>query len=205
MSEHRRLLRALWESTAPLWSSEKSPKKPDTAALLQNAKREMEEIHAKNRERAIQAITQKNNLQQMVDDLEHKVKRLSDKAQAMEAFEEWEQVSQLRREQSRYEESLATTRESLRKAVEVSELVKAHIQNEQEAIRKKTSELLAMESEWKASAIQEDIEQQLHSKVHRLFDENYTLYPLKAVRDLLGISLGVIIVLLSIVLILVFY
>jgi len=37
--------------------------------LLDQAKREMHEMHARNRERAVAAITQKNNLQSMVDEL----------------------------------------------------------------------------------------------------------------------------------------
>lgn len=201
MSEYRRFLKALWKVTVP--ERTHSPRKPEPVALLDSARREMEEIHVRNRERAIQAITQKNNLQQIVDDLEGKIKQLSVRAQAEEIQQNWSRASQVRREQSRYEESLATTQESLRKATEVSEAVKAHIQKEQNAVREKTTELLVLQSEWRASAIKDDIERRLHAKVHCIFDAGYTLYPLKAARDVVGALLVIIVALVALVVFLV--
>ena len=49
--------------------------------LLQQAQEEMKAAAARNRERAVQAITQKNNLQQMVDDLQKTVDNLQAKAE----------------------------------------------------------------------------------------------------------------------------
>jgi phage shock protein A len=129
--------------------------------LLDQAKREMEEIHARNRERAVQAITQKNNLQQMVDDLQKKVDTLQAKAELALKRGDRDVALQLLKEKQGYETSLTTTRASLEKAIETAEVVKQHIQTEQAEIRKKTAEALALKSQWKSAQIQNEIEKQL--------------------------------------------
>ena len=83
--------------------------------LLDQARREMEEIHARNRELAIQAINEKNRLQKKLDDLKKK---------------------------NGSEAELAGTLTELEKAIEVAEIVKQHIQREQEEIRKLVAEVL---------------------------------------------------------------
>lgn len=129
--------------------------------LLDQAKRDMEEIHARNRERAVQAITQKNNLQQMVDDLQKKVDNLQAKAELALKRGDRDIALQLLKEKQGYEVSLTTTKASLEKAIETAEVVKQHIQREQEEIRKKTAETLALKSQWKSAQIQNEIEKQL--------------------------------------------
>jgi phage shock protein A len=129
--------------------------------LLDQAKREMEEIHARNRERAVQALTQKNNLQQMVDDLQKKVDTLQAKAELALKRGDRDVALQLLKEKQGYEVSLGTTRTSLEKAIETAEVVKQHIQAEQAEIRKKTAEALALKSQWKSAQIQNEIEKNL--------------------------------------------
>ena len=53
----------------------------DPEILLQQAQQEMQEAQAKNRERAVQAITQKNNLQALVDQTQKMVDNLQAKAE----------------------------------------------------------------------------------------------------------------------------
>jgi phage shock protein A len=141
--------------------------------LLDTAKREMEEIHARNRERAVQAITQKNNLQQMVDDLQKKVDTLQAKAELALKRGDRDVALQLLKEKQGYEVSLGSTRQSLEKAVETAEVVKQHIQTEQAEIRKKTAEALALKSQWKSAQIQNEIEKQL-SGFREMEDMNST-------------------------------
>ena len=141
--------------------------------LLDQAKRDMEEIHARNRERAVQAITQKNNLQQMVDDLQKKVDNLQAKAELALKRGDRDVALQLLKEKQSYEVSLTSTRTSLEKAVETAEVVKQHIQREQEEIRKKTAETLALKSQWKSAQIQNEIEKQL-SGFREMEDMNST-------------------------------
>jgi hypothetical protein len=196
MSELKRLILALWEISTP----KKKPPRNEIAPeeILDWAKREMEEIHARNRERAVQAITSKNILQQMVDDLEKKILDIQVDREAAEKAENVAVVAKLDRKLVGYEASLKTTRESLVKATEVAEVVKRHIQREQEAIRQNTAEVLALKSRWRASAIELEIERELlrFPKVEHFGKPQFKL---ETVRNLVGILLAVILVLLAVI------
>ncbi|MGC4042858.1 MAG: hypothetical protein QM758_03565 [Armatimonas sp.] len=197
MSEHRRFLKALWKLTFPL--GQKKPQKMSPQELLDSAKREMEETHLRNRKRAVQTITQQKNLEQMAYDLERKLLQLDEQIADAEREGKPERAARLRHEKSGWQVSRNTVAQSLEKATEAAEVVKAHIQKEQEEIRKKMAQILAMQSDWKTGAITQHIERQLKSNVHQIFDESYTLYPLKAARDVVAVLLGVIALLLFVV------
>lgn len=122
--------------------------------LLQQAQEEMRALHAKNRERAVQAITQKNNLQQMVDDLQRRVDNLQGKAELALKRGDRDLALQLLKEKQGYEVSLQQTRASLEQAIETSEAVKQAIKRQEEQIRQKTAEALALKAQWKNSQIQ---------------------------------------------------
>jgi len=129
--------------------------------LLEQAQREMTEVHARNRERAVQAITQKNNLQQMVDDLQKKTDMLGAKAELAVKRGERDLALQLLKEKQSYESSLTATRASLAQAIDTSEQVKVAIKREEERIRQKTAEALRMKAEWKNAQIQNAINKAL--------------------------------------------
>ncbi len=74
------MLSRIWRYIVALLSG-KMDQIEDPEVLLSQAQREMTEMHARNRERAVQAITQKNNLQQMVDDTQKRVDNLQAKAE----------------------------------------------------------------------------------------------------------------------------
>jgi len=122
--------------------------------LLNQAQEEMRALHAKNRERAVQAITQKNNLQQMVDDTQKRVDMLQSKAESALKRGDRELALQLLKEKQQYEVTLNTTKESLTAAIETAEAVKVAIKREEEKIRQKTAEALALKAQWKNSQIQ---------------------------------------------------
>ncbi len=129
--------------------------------LLEQAQREMQEVHARNRERAVQAITQKNNLQQMVDDLQKKTSTLQAKAELALKRGDRDLALQLLKEKQSYETSLTTTKASLEQAIETSEQVKVAIKREEERIRQKTAEALSMKAQWKNAQIQNAINKAL--------------------------------------------
>ncbi len=122
--------------------------------LLEQAQREMQEVHARNRERAVQAITQKNNLQQMVDDLQKKTSQLQAKAEIALKRGNRDLALQLLKEKESYQTSLTATQASLEQAIDTSEQVKVAIKREEEKIRQKTAEALAMKAQWKNAQIQ---------------------------------------------------
>jgi len=74
------MFKRLW-SIIKSWFGAGLDKIEDPELLLQQAQEEMRAMHAKNRERAVQAITQKNNLQQMVNDTQKTVDNLQAKAE----------------------------------------------------------------------------------------------------------------------------
>lgn len=122
--------------------------------LLQQAQEEMKQAAARNRERAVQAITQKNNLQQMVDDLQKTVDNLQAKAELSLKRGDRDLALQLLREKQTYEQSLQGTRTQLESAIETAEQVKIAIKREEEKIREKTAQALALKAQWKNSQIQ---------------------------------------------------
>ena len=199
MDELKQLIGALWEISTPKWERWKPKRRTFSPEdLLEAAKRQMEWLYAHNRERAVQAITQKNQLQQMADDLERKVKALGEKASLADERGDEREARQLRRERRGYEKSLVTTRESLVNAIEMAEVVKNQIQREQEEIRRKTAELLARKSEWQASQITQQIERELRREVG-VCGPGFQNFEMETVRTLVGILLGVILVLLIVV------
>ena len=122
--------------------------------LLQQAQEDMRAVHAKNRERAVQAITQKNNLQQMVNDLQKTVDNLQSKAELALTRGDRDLALNLLKEKQSYEQSLTMTRTQLEQAIDTAEQVKVAIKHEEERIRQKTAEALALKAQWKNSQIQ---------------------------------------------------
>lgn len=131
--------------------------------LLDQAKRDMHDMHARNRERAVAAITQKNNLQQMVDDMLKQVTNLQAKAEFAVKKGERDLALQLLNEKQTIESALVTTQDALKQAIETSETVKEHIKREEEMIRRKTVEALQLKAQWKSSQIQNEMEKALGS------------------------------------------
>jgi phage shock protein A len=126
----------------------------DPERMLTLAQGEMTAMHAKNRERAVQAITQKNNLQNMVTLLEKRIQIMEGKAQAAEERREGEQVRAIRAEISSYETTLRLSRAQLEEAIKTAEQVKEAIKREETKIREKTAEAMALKAQLKNHQIQ---------------------------------------------------
>lgn len=126
----------------------------DPEILLQQAQQEMRENQAKNRERAVQAITQKNNLQAELDKTQKIVDNLQAKAELALKNGDRDLARQLLVEKGQYETTLATIQQSLQSAVETTEAIKVAIRREEERIRAKTAQAMAMKTQWKQSQIE---------------------------------------------------
>jgi len=147
------MLKRLWRYIVALLSGGLD-KMEDPEVLLSQAQREMQEMQARNRERAVQAITQKNNLQQMVDDTQKRVTNLQTKAELALKRGDRELALQLLKEKQQYEGTLTNLHSSLAQAQETVESVKVAIRREEERIREKTAQALALKAQWKNSQIQ---------------------------------------------------
>ena len=133
----------------------------DPEVMLDQARRDMQEALVQNREKAVQAITQKNRLQQMLDQSE--AKSVQFEAQASTALQQGnrELARQFLREKAANDTVLATLRQTLSQAVETVEAVKSAIKRQDSEVRKKTAEALALKAQWKQAQIQTSISKAL--------------------------------------------
>ena len=150
------MLKRFWRYIVALLSG-KMDQIEDPEILLSQAQREMTEMHARNRERAVQAITQKNNLQQMVDDTQKRVNNLQARIELARKRGDHDLAEMLVREKTGYEVTLTLCRTDLAEAIETVEAVKDTIRREEEKIRMKTAEVLALKAQWKNRQIQDDL------------------------------------------------
>ena len=133
----------------------------DPELMINETLREMKENQIKNRELAVQAITQKNNLQSEVDKLERSVTDLENKAtRALQAGNR-DLAKTFLREKSIQEQTLTTMRTSLGQATEASEKVKIAIKADEERMKVRAAEALAMKTQMKQAQIQIEINKAL--------------------------------------------
>lgn len=144
------MFRDLWKWLRAEGMNPGAPGEEDPDALLSRAQQEMNELHARNREQAMRAITAKNSLQQMVDDIQKKITVLETQAHMAEQSGNPAEAERLRRQIEQCSQSLESTRISLAQATQTAEQVKEAIRREEEVIRRKTAEALALRAEWQA-------------------------------------------------------
>ena len=160
-----RYLRALINGKMDQWE--------DPEIILTEAVREMKENQIKNRELAVQAITQKNNLQAEVDKEERLVAEYERKATIALQSGNRELAKQFLKEKALHDGTLTSMRTNLASATEASEKVKQAIKQEEERIRVRTSEALAMRANMKQAQIQIKINKALESFQFGNVDDNW--------------------------------
>jgi phage shock protein A len=129
----------------------------DPDIMLDQARRDMQGALIANREKAVQAITQKNRLQGMLEDARKKSEQLEQQASMALNQGSREIALQLMREKMNSDATIATLQVSYDKASGVVEQVKVAIKRQEEEVRKKTAEALAMKAQWKQAQIQNSI------------------------------------------------
>ena len=129
----------------------------DPDIMLDQAKRDMQGALVANREKAVQAITQKNRLQGMLED--HKKKSAQLEAQAGTALKQGNRdlAVQFMREKMNNDAVIGQLQQSYDQALATVEQVKVAIKRQEEEVRKKTAEALAMKAQWKQAQIQNSI------------------------------------------------
>jgi len=129
--------------------------------LLQEAAREMRENMAANRQRAVTAITQKNNLKALLDEQERKVAQLQAQAETAVRRGDRDLARRVLAEKLTYEKTIEETRASYEQAVQASEAVKVAIRRQEEMVRQRTAESLAKRAQWKQAQIQIELDKAL--------------------------------------------
>ncbi len=129
----------------------------DPEIMLDQARRDMQSALTGNREKAVQAITQRNRLQQMLDDATRKSAQLEQQATTALRQGNRDLAKQFLREKTSNDTTIETLKGTLATAVETVEQVKVAIKRQEEEVKKKTAEALAMKAQWKQAQIQESI------------------------------------------------
>ncbi len=133
----------------------------DPDIMLDQAKRDMQGALIANREKAVQAITQKNRLQGMLED--HRKRSATLETQASMALKQGnrELAVNFMREKMNNDATVAQLQTSYEQALATVEQVKVAIKRQEEEVRKKTAEALAMKAQWKNAQIQNSISKAL--------------------------------------------
>lgn len=133
----------------------------DPDIMLDQARRDMQAALLSNREKAVQAITQKNRLQMMLDDERKRAAQLEGQAAMALKQGNRELATSFMREKMNHDSTIVTLQQSYDGAVATVEQVKVAIKRQEEEVRKKTAEALAMKAQWKNAQIQNSISKAL--------------------------------------------
>lgn len=133
----------------------------DPEIMLDQARRDMQNALVANREKAVQAITQKNRLQGMLDEAERKSAQLEQQATMALRQGNRDLARQFLREKANSDSTIETLKGTLAQAIETVEAVKVAIKRQEEEVRRKTAEALAMKAQWKQAQIQSSISKAL--------------------------------------------
>jgi phage shock protein A len=133
----------------------------DPDIMLDQARRDMQESLNSNRERAVQAITQKNRLQQELSDA--KKKSVQYESQATVSLQQGNRdlARDLIRQKTNNDQLVASLQGSYDQALQTVESVKVAIKRQEEEVRKKYAEALALKAQWKQAQIQNSISKAL--------------------------------------------
>lgn len=133
----------------------------DPDIMLDQARRDMQQALVSNKEKAVQAITQKNRLQIMLDDEKKKAAQLESKAAMALKAGDRELATQFMREKMNHDATITTLQQSYEQAVATVDQVKLALRRQEEEVRKKTADALAMKAQWKQAQIQNSISKAL--------------------------------------------
>jgi len=147
---------SLWDKLRYIVSGE-AENLDDPDALLMQAQREMREVHNRNRERAVQAFTERNNLEAAVQEAARRRDNALLRAEASEGRGESREAELCRMEAEEYDRTVAALSAALEAAGRAAEGVKADVKREEERIRRKTAEALAIRAQWKATQVQRSL------------------------------------------------
>lgn len=133
----------------------------DPDLMLDQARRDMQDTLRANKEKAVQAITQRNNLQAMVDESERKTAQLEQQAIMSLKQGDRDLARQFLREKANYTSTLESLKQSLAQANQTVDVVKVAIRRQEEEVRRKTAQALAMKAQYKQAQIETSINKAL--------------------------------------------
>lgn len=133
----------------------------DPEVMLDQARRDMQATMIANKERAVQAITQKNRLEGMLSEAKNRSETLEKQAGMALKQGNRDLATKLMREKITNDGVTAQLQASYDQAVQTVDAVKVAIRRQEEEVRKKTAEALALKAQWKQAQIQSSISKAL--------------------------------------------
>ncbi len=133
----------------------------DPDIMLDQARREMSEALVANRERAVQAITQKNRLQNELEAAQKRSAELEGKAVMALKQGNRDLARSFVREKANNDAVMVSLQGSYDSSVQAVDQVKLAIRRQEEEVRRKTAEALALKAQWKQAQIQNSISKAL--------------------------------------------
>lgn len=133
----------------------------DPDMMLEQAKRDMQVALQQNQEKAVQAITQKNMLENMLNEQKRKTASIENQASMALKQGNREVATQLMREKMNVDANIANIQTSYDQAVQTVDQIKIGIKRQQEEVRKKTAEAMVLKTQWKQAQIQNSISKAL--------------------------------------------
>lgn len=129
----------------------------DPEMMLDQARRDMQSALQSNREKAIAAVTQRNQLEKMLNDQRAKTATLDKQAEQALKQGNRELALQIVREKQNVDATIAQLEPSYKQACDTVEGVKVAMRRQEEEVKKKTGEALALKAQWKSAQIQNSI------------------------------------------------
>jgi phage shock protein A len=133
----------------------------DPEVMLDQARRDMQATLIANKEKAVQAITQKNRLETMLADTRKQGETLEKQATIALKQGNRDLATKLMREKITNDGVMTQLQASYDQAVQTVDAVKTAIRRQDEEVRKKTAEALALKAQWKQAQIQSSISKAL--------------------------------------------
>lgn len=129
----------------------------DPDILLARAQSEMRALQVRSREKAVRAITHKNQLQSLVQTARQDIDDICRKLEEALAAGDEGVASRLHRRKEEAEAYLRERQELLSRAEESVRQVKSAIKREEEVIRRRTAQALALQAQWKLVRIEQAV------------------------------------------------
>jgi len=154
----------------------------DPDIMLDQAKREMTEALLKNKEKAVQAIAQRNMLQAELENQRKRAAAMEIQATTALKGGNRDLARQILREKTSIDASIESLQGTMAQAEQTVEQVKIAIKRQEDEVRKKTADALALKAQWKQAQIQDSINKTLSG----LTFENEYEGSFAAARDRIG-------------------
>ena len=142
----------------------------DPEIMLDQARRDMQATMSANQEKAIQAITQRNQLEKMLTDHQSRSKAFENQAITALKQGDRELARNLMREKANVDHNITSLQATYDQASATVENVKQAVSRQREEVQRKTAEALALKAQWKQAQIQNSIAKALDGLT---FDEQY--------------------------------